>query len=388
VQLEKPHPGNTDEWTHYLYDAGNNAVSQDTCIDSMRRQQWVGGPRWSRHHDHIAGLTAMVSAGGRIFYVMDEGKTISVLLPPKYSLIARDAYNGVVLWKKPLASWHPHLWPLKSGPAQLPRRLVVQGQRLYVPLVMTEPLSALDTETGAVLKTFAETRGVEEVAVSDGLIFALANPEPERFERFDLGDAHNGRQRARVAREYPWERRVKRLVVLDEESGVVKWQKPSVAAPLSLTIGKGGVYFYNGAKIIALDKATGALQWRSPDVGAKRIFPIAESPTLVAHKDVVLFAGANRRMSAYAATTGERLWETEHLRGGYFSPQDLFVIDDLVWSGAIDTPRNTGTFAGRDLRTGASKREIPALPTWEGMAAAQGRIYLSMTEGVVCLAGG
>jgi len=120
VMFRRPVPADTDEWTHYLYDAGNNAVSNDTRIDSMRRQQWVGGPRWSRHHDHIAGLTAMVSTGGRIFYVMDEGKNWSVLLPSKHFLIARDAFNGTILWKKPLASWHPHLWPLKSGPAQLP----------------------------------------------------------------------------------------------------------------------------------------------------------------------------------------------------------------------------------------------------------------------------
>ena len=41
-------------------------------------------------------------------------------------LIARDAFNGTVLWKQPIPSWHNHLWPLKSGPTQLARRLVAQ----------------------------------------------------------------------------------------------------------------------------------------------------------------------------------------------------------------------------------------------------------------------
>jgi len=355
----KPVPADTDEWTHYLYDAGNNAVSKDTHIDSMRRQQWVGGPRWSRHHDHIAGLTAMVSTGGRIFYVMDEGKTSSVLLPPSHFLIARDAFNGMILWKKPLASWHPHLWPLKSGPAQLPRRLVVQGKKLYLPLGMAEPLSVLDADSGEVLRTFPETRATEEVLVSDGMIYVLANPAPELYESFTLGNAHNGMQKARVAKEYPWNKSPRSLVVLDDESGAIRWQKQVVAAPLSLTVGKTGILLYDGSKIVALDKANGAELWRSDDIKAKRGFAVNESPILVAYKDYVFFAGANRRMSAFSADTGERLWEAEHLRGGYCSPQDLFVIDDMVWSGAIDTPRNTGIFVGRDVRTGEPKRDIP-----------------------------
>jgi len=107
--IRKERPREYDVWTHYLHDADNNAVSLDTRIDSIACQQWVGGPPWSRHHDHIASLTALVSDGKRIFYVFDEGKTSSILLPSKHALIARDAFNGTVLWKKPLPSWFLHL---------------------------------------------------------------------------------------------------------------------------------------------------------------------------------------------------------------------------------------------------------------------------------------
>ena len=79
----------------------------------------------------------------------------------------------------------------------------------------------------------------------------------------------------------------------------------------------------------------------------------------MACRDRVVFSGANGRMSVYAADTGQRLWEAEHLAGGYCSPQDLFVIDGLVWSGAIDTPKSGGIFVGRDLETGEAKRDIP-----------------------------
>lgn len=356
----KPQPEGTDEWTHYLYDAGNNAVSGDTCIDSINRQQWVGGPRWSRHHDHIASLTAMVSTGGRIFYVFDEGKTSSVLLPASHVLIARDAYNGTVLWKRPLPSWHPHLWPLKSGPAQLTRRLVAQGKRVYLPLGMAEPLSVLDADSGEVLHTYAETRATEEVLVSEGMICVLANSEPELYESFTLGDAHNGAQKGRVAREYPWNKRPRKLIVLDDPSGATRWQRQVVAAPLSLAVGPHNILYFDGSEIVALDKADGAELWKSEKVQTKRAFAVNESPILVAYEDYVLFAGANGRMSAFSAETGERLWENEHLRGGYCSPQDLFVIDDVVWSGAIASPRLNGQFVGRDVRTGEQQRDVPA----------------------------
>jgi len=359
--LRKPVPLDIDDWTHYLYDPSNNAVSKDTRIDAMRRQQWVGGPRWSRHHDHIASLTALVSSGGKLFYVFDEGRTSSVLLPSSFKLIARDAFNGVVLWKKSLPNWHPHLWPLKSGPAQLPRRLVAIGEKVYLPLGMSEPLSVLDAGTGAVLKTFPETRAVDEILVSDGTVHVLCDPKPETYERFTLGDAHNGAQKGRVARMFMWNRKAARLLALDEESGKVRWQRDVIAAPLTPAVGAKAVVWFNGAAIVAVDKATGKELWRTAGVKTKKAFQINESPILVVHKDTVLFAGANRRMSAYSAATGEKLWEEEHLKGGHCSPQDLLVIDDTVWSGAIDNPRNTGIFDGRDLRTGEKKTDIPAM---------------------------
>jgi outer membrane protein assembly factor BamB len=367
--LTKPVPSDVDDWTHYLYDASNNAVSRDTRIDAMRRLQWVGGPRWSRHHDHIASLTALVSSGGKLFYVFDEGKTSSVLLPSSFKLIARDAYNGVVLWKKPLPSWHLHLWPFKSGPAQLPRRLVAVGEKVYLPLGMSEPLSVLDAGTGKVLKTFPRTRAVDEVLVSDGMIYVLADPKPETYSEFTLGDTNNGRQKGRVARMFPWDRRVERLIAIDEASGETCWQREVIVAPLTLAVGEKTVFWFNGTGLVAVDKVTGDLKWRTPGVKAKKVLPICESPILVVYKDTVLFAGANGRMSAYAADTGKKLWENDHLRGGHFSPQDMLVIDDpsagsgqaMVWSGAIVNPRSSGVFVGRDLLTGEKTREIPPM---------------------------
>ena len=136
----------------------NNAVAHDAAVGPPRHLQWVCGPAWSRHHDHMASLSAMVSARGRIFYIMDEGPREAILLPSQWSLIARDAFNGTILWKRPIAEWNTQLWPLKSGPNQLPRRLVAVGDRVYVTLGIDAPLTALDAATGQTLRTYPGTR--------------------------------------------------------------------------------------------------------------------------------------------------------------------------------------------------------------------------------------
>ena len=63
----KPWPEDIDEWTHYLYDASGNAVSRDTVAGPPRHLRWVSAPRWSRHHDHMSSISAVVSAKGRGF---------------------------------------------------------------------------------------------------------------------------------------------------------------------------------------------------------------------------------------------------------------------------------------------------------------------------------
>jgi len=99
----KPWPEEFDEWTHYLHDPQGTALSQDRVAGHPRGLRWTGGPFWARSHEHTASMTAMVSAAGRVFYVMDEGPVASIQLPPAFYLTARDAFNGVVLWKRRLS---------------------------------------------------------------------------------------------------------------------------------------------------------------------------------------------------------------------------------------------------------------------------------------------
>ncbi|MCK4960679.1 MAG: methyltransferase domain-containing protein, partial [Planctomycetes bacterium] len=176
----KPRPAEIDDWTHHLYDASNNAVSHDTVIGPPRRMQWVGSPKWARHHDRMSSVSGYVSANGRNFYIVDEGSKVSPQLPAKWSLYARDAFSGVILWSRPIDAWVTSLWPFKAGPTQPARRLVAVGDRVYVTLGLDGTgLSQLDAVTGETLWTYKDvnpspawdTVMTEEIIYSDGVLF-------------------------------------------------------------------------------------------------------------------------------------------------------------------------------------------------------------------------
>ncbi|UCG16910.1 MAG: PQQ-binding-like beta-propeller repeat protein, partial [Phycisphaerales bacterium] len=356
----KPRPAGIDEWTHYLYDAQGNAVSHDTAVGPPRHLQWVGSPRWSRHHDRMASMSALVSAGGRIFYIMDEGSRASIQLPPKWVLIARDAFNGTILWKRPLESaWHPHLYPFKSGPAQLPRRLVAVGERVYVTLGRDAPLRVLDAATGKTIRTIDDSRATEEIIVSQGVLFLLVTETPVEWEKFRSLSSNVGQERVRVAKQWPWNEKPRQLLAVDTESGRTLWRREYRVVPLTLAADEKNLCFHDGERIVCLDHTNGHRRWRSDPVGRRPSIASNFGPTLVLHEDVVLFSGGDRRQSGLDLASGRILWSAEHPRSGDNSPEDLLVIGGLVWSGATAGVNDSGVFRGRDLHTGEVKSEFP-----------------------------
>ena len=161
----KPWPKEMDEWTHFLHDASNNAVAKDTIVAPPKSMQWVAKPLYSRSHEIDSSISTIVSGGGRVFYILDEGLTgiTDERLPPMWSLVARDAFSGVLLWKKPIPHWGWREWKkeLLEGkdwtrvrgqrgrfPSELWRRVVADGDRVYATLGYIAPLTVLDAATG------------------------------------------------------------------------------------------------------------------------------------------------------------------------------------------------------------------------------------------------
>ena len=357
--LRKPWPAEIDEWTHYLHDADNNAVAHDTRVGPPRSLQWIGHPRWARHHDRMASMSALVTAGGRLFYIFDEGPTSSIVLPSKWALIARDAFNGLVLWKKAIPEWHTRLWPLKSGPAQLPRRLVATRDTVFATLGVDVPVTAVDAATGKVVRTYGQTKGTEEILVSDGVLFVVANPKL---------DTQKYRDPSAVRKPW-WSGETVQVMAVRVASGETLWQAESSVVPLTLTVDQKRVFFHDGTRAVGLDRTNGNPLWRSgPLPLVKRVMSFF-APTMLVQDGVVLFAGGEESglvkssggatkmdtLTALDAATGKTRWTAKHPPSGYSSPEDVFVIDGAVWYGATSNGRFPGAVTGRDLKTGEVK---------------------------------
>ncbi len=355
----KPRPKEMDEWTHYMHDASNNAVAQDSIVGPPRHLQWIGSPRWARHHDHMASVSALVSAAGRLFYIFDEGPTASIQLPAKWSLIARDAFNGTILWKRPISSWNTHLWPLKSGPAQLPRRLVAVEDRVYVTLGLDAPLTVLDAATGRTIRTYDGTKTTEEAITSDGVLFLLVTDSPVKWKDFRPKSTYIWDPKERANADWAWDEKERRIMAVQADTGKVLWQKAQRVTPLTLAADSGYIYFHDGQNVVCLDRTSGRQKWISEPADRRSPILTGYAPTLVVYEDVVLFSGGKGAITAFSAQTGEKLWSAKQARAGHNSPEDLLVIDGLVWSGAIAGGRDSGIFTGVDLHTGQIKKEFP-----------------------------
>ena len=376
IKTTKPWPQEIDEWTHWCHDATGNAVAHDTVVGPPRRMQWTGGPKWARHHDHMASLSAMVSAGGRIFYIMDEGPKASIQLPPRWVLAARDAFNGTILWKREIDTWYNHLFPLKSGPALLPRRLVAAGDRLYVTVGIDAPVSELDAATGETLQTYEGTKTAEEILYSEGLLLLVVNPDRELVD-YRQEDAHCWTERERASRRWGWHGEPRLLMAVKADTGDCLWQQQGPVVPLSLATDGKHVVFHDGEAVVCLDQASGDELWRSEPLAQTGMVPTGWSPTTVLYDGVVLYSGQKRQLVALSAADGSKLWECKLHPSGHFCPEDVMVVDGLVWSGDIASSwkRSKGTFTGRDPRTGEVKNEFP--PDLDPHAVMHQRCYPS-----------
>ncbi len=328
----KPWPDAIDEWTHYLHDATGNAVAHDREVAAPKRLQWIGGPLWSRSHEYDSSLCAMVSARGRLFYIFDEGPTgiIDKRIPDKWTLIARDAFSGVVLWKRPIPLWGWKAWKratleqadwsrMRSQRNQLPpgvaRRLVAAGDRIYVTLGYEAPVTALDAATGQTLTTYADTERTDEIVHANGvLVLRIRTATPPSTATTD---------KKRRGKPQPVIRGS--IVALDATSERRLWQvKTGTVAPLSLMMSGGRVFYHDGGAVVCLDAASGKQQWRTPAAGGG---------TTVVYRNVVLCANS-KQLVAISTKTGKEMWTLPGARGyGAANPPDLFVADGLVWYG-------------------------------------------------------
>jgi len=336
VKTVKPCPKDTDEWTHFLHDASGNAVAHDRVVGPPRHARWIAEPRHTRSHEHIPSINALVSSGGRIFYVSDQGSIASLRQPARWHLVARDAYNGILLWQRPIRTWFPHIVNWGQTPRHLQRRLVAVGNRVYVTLGLHAPLSAVDAATGKPIRAYDRTRGTEEVLCHNGILLVLVRRvTDERVAELEtMTQLTKQRKSPLYAREsaQPLVNRLraierkagKAVLALDADTGRVLWKKDGANAAglsaLSLCADGDRVFYQKAKDVVCLDLKTGRERWI-----------VSSAPIRVVCKSCVV-CGDGKTVTALSVETGQVLWTQEPL---LCSIRDAFIIDGSLWLGGF-----------------------------------------------------
>jgi len=390
-RYSKQVPPEIDEWSHWMHGPDNNPVAKDTKIDVPRNLQWVHGPNWISSHNLNPGVSAVVCSGGRVFSIINE-------MPPgikgrddKWVLTARGAFNGLVLWARPIKEWGWTHWSEKEEsvemrfvpPFQVMRRLVAAQDMLFVTPGFYSPVHVLDAATGEELRVIEGTEKTFEILHAAGKLYLAVN---ESIGTDRMIPAISVRCANPKTGEIAWKTGGFRGI-----SG--KLNSLYKHANVFITAGSGNITLLNGDELVSLDQETGKEKWRRPRPGrrvrlsdedinslaprktrsanvpkyrADQFFP---NNCAIAHSDGVIVLteikddpknmktrlGKTGYTAAYDAVSGKELWRFDCVTFAHFTPPDVFVINGLVWT--LDG--ETRSYVGLDLRTGRKKRSYP-----------------------------
>ncbi|MCL4207016.1 MAG: PQQ-binding-like beta-propeller repeat protein [Pirellulaceae bacterium] len=343
-KIVKPWPAEMDDWSHWDGGPDGNPVSQDELVGPPREVQWLAGPRYSKQH-WGPRVGAAVTAGGRLFTVEDETPTSTFNIADRWMLIARDAFNGIELWRRELPEWASGVWDASRrnpeaqrladefswgvfssgtggrGPESM-QTMVATGDRLFVPLGARQPVTMLDAATGEVLRTFSDTPSPKKTVFADGLLL--------------VGDD-------------------RQVCAVEPETGGVRWRVEG-----SYPSAKDGrVYLLTDRRqgLACLDLQTGDSVWASDGNQAARPGPF-DGPLQVGAGILLGPSSINRKTTwlAFSLEDGRPLWQTDHSAGPFASGGGPFLLRDRIW--ILKT--REGVVQTLDPRTGRLLDEIDA----------------------------
>jgi len=297
----------------------------------------------------MPSISSLVSSKGRLFTAEDLGSAEHPALPGKFALVARDAFNGIVLWQRPFPDWHPVNIHTKDTPVQLQRRLAAIGEVVYCTPGYSAPVTALEAATGKVLKTYDRTQRTTEFVFDRGVLYVV------------IGDATDTAGLARgsslgtsqfAVHDYGPKIPVlanpkSTIVALNADSGRTLWQKSGgdTAGYQGATLAvRGEVAVYSTDKdLVCLDRESGRKAWRvpAPIVLKDRIGVGGVAASLVLSDDAAYLADSES-IRAFSLKDGAAMWKGKAALN-HHKPPDVFLAAGVVWS---------DYFNGHDPQTG------------------------------------
>jgi outer membrane protein assembly factor BamB len=355
VMFTKPVPSAIDDWTHFLHGPDNNALAEDRVVGPPRHMQWRAGPMWGRHHDAEKGtyptLRNLLSARGRLICLVDQTESSDMTVPSQWALVARDAFSGVRLWERDIQVKALNDVKHKWGLEEVWRQVILDEAHVYAALASDAALSALDIDTGRVIRTYAGTNGFSEVIKSEDTLLLV------------MPDHH--------------------IVAVQAETGQRLWQweagKEGEIIRITLAAANGRIFVKTERRVVCLSAAEGIPLWRralpQSEKKIKLYFPrekliVRDGVVLVSYagkdpvslnRDAQEFMGMHPRVREYggklaalSAADGRSLWQAPYYPNLEGAPGEIYVSEGTVWLGP--------DFAQpRDLHSGRIKQHRPVI---------------------------
>ena len=368
-QLEKLAPPGVDDWSHPHHGPDNNPQSTDQLARAPYLTQFVADPKFSP----MPEMT--VIAGGRVFKAMGHLAHRPNQNEMLNTLLCTSAYNGVVLWRR----------PLREGFMIHRNTMVATETRLY--LGDDQSCKLIDAESGEVTDEIRLPDGMADgttwkwMAISDGVLYALVGgeeirPKTRRAGTWAMGgwlwDMWEGHDYANPETNFGFGRTV---VAIDLSTRDVLWfhREKEYLDSRGVCMSEGRFFFYSPGKFLgSLDAKSGTELWRvdapellaaiGDDNRAQHWNRGYSTQTYIkANADQLFFAGPQReQLVAVNAHDGGLLWQRED------GNMQLVLRSDAIYAAS-----SAGPGARLEYESG---KELDPLPRRRACTRATGSI--------------
>ncbi|HUT35810.1 MAG TPA: PQQ-binding-like beta-propeller repeat protein [Planctomycetota bacterium] len=255
--VSKPFPQGVDDWSHHFHGPDNNPQSLDTVARAPFLTQFVAAPRYAPAPQQVvASAGRLFMAFGHIAWHQREEDVLDTLM-------AVNAYNGTVLWKK----------PLPSGFMVDRSTMIATPTALYV--ADDKSCKLLDPATGEVKDEIAVPADLSDgtfwkwMAMEGGVLYALVGkPEPPdpvaKWRSTRHGWPWGGISKGYNDRDLPWGF-ARTVLAIDPKTKKVLWhrqQDPPIDARATCLKGSRLYIGHYGQFLACLDAKTGKDIWR------------------------------------------------------------------------------------------------------------------------------
>ena len=320
-----------DDWSHWEKSPDNNPVSDDTLIKAPYMTQFMATPYY------IGMPSITTAAGGRTFLAIGHIAHHEREWEMLNKLVARNGYNGTVLWKRKLPEGY--LVHRSAFIATKDTFHMIDGERCLL-------LDAMTGKEKGEIRIDGLAGQWKWMAASDGVLYVLGGKSDGGVTTIKGDRTFGGWSWSDLSKEY-YGNRIPvgfgdTLAAYDLKSNKRLWlhKEETLIDSRGLAIRDGQFYLYCPDRHLrGLDAKTGEVIWTN---GQEKVFGLIEQPgkgltstpgwrtqtLVVATPDALVIQGQTRmNVVAIATDDGRLLWTKRKFTN---NPNAIFVDDKIV----------------------------------------------------------